>query len=84
MTFAEQTLSFLFNLRLNLTLPEDVNVLHPFHDEQTRSLVAKFYNTYYGDNEQRWMIIGINPGRFLPINVCTYPCSRAKLIILSM
>jgi hypothetical protein len=64
MTFADQTLSFLFNLRFTLTLPEDIKVLNPFHDEETKSLVRQFYNKYYGDNHKRWMIIGINPGRF--------------------
>src|SRR5687768_16875974 len=64
MTIAENIISFLFNLRFTLTLPEDIKVLNPFPDEETKSVVRKFYNSFYNDNQQRWMIIGINPGRF--------------------
>jgi hypothetical protein len=64
MTVGEQIISFLFNLRLTLTLPEDIKVLNPFPDEETKSVVREFYTRYYNDNGQRWMIIGINPGRF--------------------
>ena len=64
MTVGEQIISFLFNLQLTLTLPEDIKVLNPFPDEETKSVVRKFYTRYYDDNGQRWMIIGINPGRF--------------------
>ena len=64
MTVGEQIISFLFNLRLTVTLPEDIKVLNPFPDEETKSVVSAFYTRYYNDNRQRWMIIGINPGRF--------------------
>ena len=63
MTVGEQIISFLFNLRLTLTLPEDIKVLNPLADEETKSVVRQFYTRYYNDNGQRWMIIGINPGR---------------------
>ena len=38
--------------------------MHPFKDEATMKICTKFYKKYYADNNKRWMIVGINPGRF--------------------
>ncbi len=38
--------------------------MNPFLDKDTFSICKKFYQKYYGDDGQRQMIIGINPGRF--------------------
>ncbi|MEJ7672879.1 MAG: uracil-DNA glycosylase family protein [Chitinophagaceae bacterium] len=38
--------------------------MNPFKDEATMQLCTQFYIKYYSDNNNRRMIIGINPGRF--------------------
>lgn len=38
--------------------------MNPFSEEETARIVKLFYNKYYSDNNFRYCIIGINPGRF--------------------
>jgi hypothetical protein len=38
--------------------------MHPFLGEETARVVKIFYEKYYNDNNSRYCIIGINPGRF--------------------
>jgi hypothetical protein len=64
MSFAEHTTRFLFNLKFDLPLPDAISVMNPFDDADTKKIVSEFYNRFYGDDRHRWMIIGINPGRF--------------------
>lgn len=64
MTFAEQVLSFLEQLYFPLALPSGIEVMNPFRDAATMGVCNQFYTKYYSDREQRWMMIGINPGRF--------------------
>ena len=63
MTFADNILSFFKNLRFNISLPDDVEVMNPFKDEAAMQVCTQFYKKYYSDNTERRMIIGINPGR---------------------
>src|SRR5688572_23974404 len=64
MTFAEHTTRFLFNLTFDVLLPDGIAVMNPFDNPDTKKIVSRFYDRFYGDHLQRWMIIGINPGRF--------------------
>ncbi len=64
MSFADNILSFLQNLQLGISLPDKVEVMNPFEKEATMLICTQFYNKYYNDNNERRMIIGINPGRF--------------------
>ena len=57
-------LDFLFQLQLNVPLPEGFEILHPFYEEETKRICELFYNKYYNDENKRFCIIGINPGRF--------------------
>ncbi|HEX8331777.1 MAG TPA: uracil-DNA glycosylase family protein [Segetibacter sp.] len=61
---SNKILNFLFNLSFNVPLPEGFEVLDPFKDPETRNVCEQFYNKYYGDENKRFCIIGINPGRF--------------------
>lgn len=63
-TFADNILSFLKHLRLNIELPHEIEVMNPYRDETTLKVCTQFYKKYYNDNLQRRMIFGINPGRF--------------------
>jgi hypothetical protein len=51
------------SLLLKVSLPEDVAVMNPFSRLETRLLAEKFYERYYHDDQQRILILGINPGR---------------------
>lgn len=61
---SSQILSFLFNLIFPIELPNDVEVMNPFSDAETKRVCELFYNKYYNDQQPRTFIIGINPGRF--------------------
>lgn len=64
MLFAENILAFLSSLHLDVQLPQGIHVMNPFKDEATMEICNRFYQKYYGDENKRWMIMGINPGRF--------------------
>ncbi len=64
MTFADNILNFLFNLQLPFKLPKHVEVLDAHQRQDVRNICTSFYKKYYNDNNQRHLLIGINPGRF--------------------
>ncbi|TDH25212.1 DUF4918 family protein [Segetibacter sp. 3557_3] len=61
---ADRILGFLQNIRLNFELPPDVQVLYPFADAYAMETCTRFYQKFYADDQPRYCIIGINPGRF--------------------
>ncbi len=61
---SDSILEFLFSLPSKLSLPEDVELMNPFLDEQSRKICREFYHKYYKGDRQRIAILGINPGRF--------------------
>ena len=64
MQFSQHILSFFRQLEFSVKLPRGIEVMHPFKDAETMKICTKFYKKYYADNNRRWMIVGINPGRF--------------------
>lgn len=64
MNFAEHILDFIQHLHFPAALPPGVEVMNPFQDAQTMDVCRQFYTKYYSDTDRRWMMIGINPGRF--------------------
>lgn len=64
-TFAEQVLDFYARFHLNVPLPENLAVMSPFREhEAARRATQAFFHRYYQDRKKRYMLIGINPGRF--------------------
>ena len=63
-TFAGHILSFIKHFSFPVQLPHDVKVMNPYLNGDTLKICETFYKKYYGDNNNRHMIIGINPGRF--------------------
>jgi hypothetical protein len=63
MTFADHILTFFQQLNITTPLPNGVGVLNPYQDEQVLELCRKFYKKYYEDDQERFLILGINPGR---------------------
>lgn len=64
MTFADTVLQFYSTLRVSEKLPRGVEVLNPYAQPETFTLCQQFYHKYYNDNNERTLILGINPGRF--------------------
>ena len=63
MTLADRILSFQKNLKLKVNLPKGVQVMNPYQDKTAFSICEQFYRKFYRDEEQRSLILGINPGR---------------------
>lgn len=64
MTFADKILQFHHSLRPDWSLPEGVDVLFPFDNQDTWQVMSAFFKKYFDDHQQRTLILGINPGRF--------------------
>jgi hypothetical protein len=62
--WSENILDFYESLNIMGKIPRGVEVMNPYQDKYTFSLCEKFYRKYYNDNNQRFLILGINPGRF--------------------
>jgi hypothetical protein len=63
-TFANLLLQFYQTLEPPLKLPKAVEVLHPQQSPEVMKLVEQFLFTFYNDQRQRRLMLGINPGRF--------------------
>jgi hypothetical protein len=57
-------LDFHFSLPTSLKVPVGVEVIYPYHQEDTRESLKRFYEKFYSDENQRIVMFGINPGRF--------------------
>jgi hypothetical protein len=55
-----------FNKKLSFThpLPKGISIMNPFTNKTVSKLSSLFYKKYYNDNNERFLILGINPGRF--------------------
>ena len=56
-------MNFNKSIRLEVKLPKGVVVMNPFQNDYAISLCQKFYTQYYNDSNERYIILGINPGR---------------------
>lgn len=45
-------------------MPEGVSIMHPYREKPVWKVVDAFYKRYYADNKERFVLFGINPGRF--------------------
>lgn len=50
---------------VDILLPsKTIRWLFPHRQSETRRCMEEFYEKFYSDNDQRILILGINPGRF--------------------
>jgi hypothetical protein len=63
-TWADKILAFYDNLQPPRALPAGVEVLLPYHRDDVRQAMLRFYQQYYSDTRPRTLLLGINPGRF--------------------
>jgi hypothetical protein len=65
MKFSEKVTDFYRNLDYSGTLPEGISIMNPYRDNPLiLPLISSFYNKFYNDCQSRYLILGINPGRF--------------------
>ncbi len=65
MSFAERVLAFSRQLSIpDISLPEGFAWLFPYDQAETQRVMALFYQKYYADEQLRFFLFGINPGRF--------------------
>ena len=50
---SDEILDFYFSLSKPLDLPEGVEVVFPFDNEETRRVMQLFFEKYYSDNDPR-------------------------------
>ena len=63
--FTEKVVSFLNELEFKGSLPSGISIMNPFRDNpQIIPVISRFYNKFYSDYFPRYLILGINPGRF--------------------
>lgn len=64
---ADRLLRHVLSFSLNdVNLPKGVGVLDPFngeHADEVRRIVSVFHRTFYSDERERVLMLGINPGR---------------------
>lgn len=64
-TFADKIISFNKKITFEGTLPKNIRIMNPFKEnKEALATSAKFYKKFYNDFGKRFLILGINPGRF--------------------
>jgi hypothetical protein len=65
MTFADNVIQFNKQLDFCGSLPAGIRIMNPFKENpQVNILMEQFYKKFYNDDNERHLILGINPGRF--------------------
>lgn len=64
MAFADKVLKFYENVKIDEVLPRGVAVMNPYTDTECFEVCKKFYRKFYNDESKRFLIVGINPGRY--------------------
>jgi hypothetical protein len=62
-TLAGKIISFTRSLDFKGTLPRGVKIMNPYKEPIIKQITSQFFKKYYSDNNQRHIILGINPGR---------------------
>ena len=63
-TFADRAIAYYNALEAPANLPPGVGVMNPYQQPGVQRIVGEFYAKFYGDNNPRVFVLGINPGRF--------------------
>ncbi len=64
-TFADRIIEFNRSLEFKGELPKGIRIMNPFKENDAIiPISSSFYKKYYYDNKTRYLILGINPGRF--------------------
>ena len=61
---AQKILRFYQDLKIPDGLPAGIGVMNPYANPDCMEVCRKFYERFYNDNRRRYVILGINPGRY--------------------
>jgi len=65
LTFADKVIDYNRQLEFTGQLPDGIRMMNPFKEHTDALRISEiFYRRYYNDYDQRFIIWGINPGRF--------------------
>lgn len=59
---SETLIQFYNNLQLS-QLPPQVEAMFPWQQPEVKAIMETFYQKYFSDNNERTLLLGINPGR---------------------
>jgi len=59
----DRILDFLFHLPFTVKVPRGIQVLQPYADADVQQACTSFYRRYFSDDNSRYLLLGINPGR---------------------
>ena len=63
--FAENVINFFGGLEFQGSLPDGISIMNPYRDNPVIiPVISQFYHKFYDDTCPRYLILGINPGRF--------------------
>jgi len=63
-TFADRAIHFYSNLLIKTSLPAGSEILNPYENPAVKDIVNDFFTSFFDDQEDRVILLGINPGRF--------------------
>jgi uracil-DNA glycosylase len=64
LTWADRINSFNQSLDFSGKLPDGIEIMNPFRNNPEANIASGFfYRKYYSDQDKRYLILGINPGR---------------------
>lgn len=64
MNFGQRALAYFLNIKSPVSLPNNVQIINPYLNEETGKTAGRFFRKFFTDNEKRRLAFGINPGRF--------------------
>jgi hypothetical protein len=63
--FSQSVIRFFKELEFSGSLPPGISIMNPFRNNpHILPVITQFYKKFYNDTNQRYLIMGINPGRF--------------------
>ncbi len=63
-TWADNLYSFYTGLKPINHLPNNIEWLLPYKEENVKDILQQFLSRFYSDDKKRKLLLGINPGRF--------------------
>jgi len=63
-TFADRAIHFYSNLLIKTSLPAGSEILNPYENQAVKDIVRAFFTRFFDDQQDRVVLLGINPGRF--------------------
>jgi len=76
---SDQIIKYYHKLDKNWDLPSTYSLIYPVNNNETWTIFEQFQNKYFSDQNGRFALFGINPGRF-GAGVTEIPFTDPKLL----